>query len=84
MACPGGRLLSHENVLSIFQACFRIGHYQTERAKDMSGALHVPGIWRISLLPEDSMLGDILRSNVCTRSHLRQPENLNVPRILAS
>ncbi len=36
--CPGGQLLSHENILSIFQACFRIGHYQTERSKDMSGA----------------------------------------------
>ena len=37
-ALPGRRLLSHENVLSMFQACFRIGHYQTERSKDMSGA----------------------------------------------
>ncbi|KAK9918480.1 hypothetical protein WJX75_004379 [Coccomyxa subellipsoidea] len=37
--CPGGRLLSHENILSIFQACFRIGHYQTERSKDMSELL---------------------------------------------
>ena len=36
--CPGGELLTHENVLSIFQACFRIGHYQTERSKDMSGS----------------------------------------------
>ena len=36
--CPGGDLLTHENVLSIFQACFRIGHYQTERSKDMSGS----------------------------------------------
>ena len=31
-------MLTHENVLSIFQACFRIGHYQTERSKDMSGS----------------------------------------------
>lgn len=38
--CPGGDLLSHENILSIFQACFRIGHYQTERSKDMSGEGH--------------------------------------------
>ena len=40
MKCPGGDLLSHENILSIFQACFRIGHYQTERSKDMSGEGH--------------------------------------------
>ncbi|EIE18029.1 Sec7-domain-containing protein, partial [Coccomyxa subellipsoidea C-169] len=33
--CPGGQLLSHDNILSIFQACFRIGHYQTERSKDI-------------------------------------------------
>ncbi|CAL8465729.1 g5265 [Coccomyxa elongata] len=37
--CPGGQLLSHDNILSIFQACFRIGHYQTERSKDMSELL---------------------------------------------
>lgn len=37
--CPGGKLLTHGLVLSIFQACFRIGHYQMERSKDMSGAI---------------------------------------------
>ena len=42
--CPGGELLSHENILSIFQACFRIGHYQTERSKDMSGEGHYCGM----------------------------------------
>ena len=44
--CPGGELLTHENVLSIFQACFRIGHYQTERSKDMSGTSCLPHLIR--------------------------------------
>ena len=30
-------MLTHENVLSILLACFRIGHYQMERGKKMSG-----------------------------------------------
>ncbi len=38
MRCPGRDLLTNDNIISIFQACFRIGHYQTERSKDMSGA----------------------------------------------
>ena len=37
MRCPGRDLLTNDNIISIFQACFRIGHYQTERSKDMSG-----------------------------------------------
>ena len=36
--CPGGDCLTNDNVIDIFHACFRIGHYQTERSKDMSGA----------------------------------------------
>ena len=39
MRCPGRDLLTNDNIISIFQACFRIGHYQTERSKDMSGML---------------------------------------------
>eukprot|EP00884_Botryococcus_braunii_P022699 jgi/Botrbrau1/9112/Bobra.0305s0016.2 len=39
MRCPGGKLLTNDNVINIFQACFRIGHYQTERSKDMSDLL---------------------------------------------
>lgn len=35
--CPAGRHLTDSNVVDIFNACFRIGHYQTERSKDMSG-----------------------------------------------
>ena len=35
---PWGRLLSHDNLLNIFQACYRIGHYQTEKGRDTSGA----------------------------------------------
>lgn len=38
MKCPGGKLLTNSNVVSLFQACFRIGHYQTDRGKGMSGA----------------------------------------------
>ena len=38
MRCPGGEYLTNGNVIDIFHACFRIGHYQTERSKDMSGA----------------------------------------------
>jgi len=41
MRCPGRDLLTNDNIISIFQACFRIGHYQTERSKDMSGAASV-------------------------------------------
>ncbi len=41
MRCPGRDLLTNDNIISIFQACFRIGHYQTERSKDMSGATSV-------------------------------------------
>lgn len=53
--CPGGQLLSHKNILSIFQACFRIGHYQTERSKDMSGA-QCPFSWgpRLHVAPEST------------------------------
>ncbi len=35
--CAAGCNLSNQNVIDIFNACFRIGHYQTERSKDMSG-----------------------------------------------
>ena len=35
--CPMGNLLTNSNVIDIFQACFRIGHYQTEKSKGMSG-----------------------------------------------
>ena len=40
MRCPGVNLLTNDNIISIFQACFRIGHYPTERSKDMSGNAH--------------------------------------------
>jgi hypothetical protein len=65
--CPGGRLLSHENILSIFQACFRIGHYQTERSKDMSGAS--PLFWLVTPL----------RHRVMTASNMIPPANLVGP-----
>ena len=37
MKCPGMELLTNDNIINMFQACFRIGHYQTERNKDQSG-----------------------------------------------
>mmetsp|Transcript_17390 Transcript_17390/g.52068 ORF Transcript_17390/g.52068 Transcript_17390/m.52068 type:complete len:1953 (-) Transcript_17390:228-6086(-) len=37
--CAAGCHLSNRNVILIFEACFRIGHYQTERSKDMSELL---------------------------------------------
>ena len=36
-----GELLTNGNVIDIFHACFRIGHYQPERSKGTTGgALH--------------------------------------------
>jgi hypothetical protein len=49
MRCPGGKLLTNDNVINIFQACFRIGHYQTERSKDMSGAQLAPSYTSVIL-----------------------------------
>ena len=37
--CPQGVNLSHENLISIFQACYRIGHMKTDRGKHSSGIL---------------------------------------------
>lgn len=39
--CSMGELLTNGSVIDIFQACFRIGHYQTEKSKGMTGA-HAP------------------------------------------
>ena len=39
MKCPGMELLTNDNIINMFQACFRIGHYQTERNKDQSGQI---------------------------------------------
>ena len=35
--CPLGELLTNGNVIDIFHACFRIGHYQPERSKGTTG-----------------------------------------------
>lgn len=32
-----GHLLTDDNLINIFQACYRIGHYQTEKGRDTSG-----------------------------------------------
>lgn len=39
--CQWGRLLTDDNLISVFEACYRIGHYQTETPRDTSGA---PGL----------------------------------------
>ena len=35
--CPGSQLLTNQNLIDIFQACFRIGHYQGDSSKGMQG-----------------------------------------------
>ena len=35
---PTGHLLTNDNLINIFQACYRIGHFQTEKGRDTSGA----------------------------------------------
>ena len=39
--CPGSHLLTNQNLIDIFQACFRIGHYQgdSNSSKGMQGAI---------------------------------------------
>ena len=37
VACPSGTLLTNDNLINIFQACYRIGHFQTEKGRDTSG-----------------------------------------------
>ncbi|KAK9828895.1 hypothetical protein WJX72_002652 [[Myrmecia] bisecta] len=37
--CPGAQLMSDSNVINVFQACYRIGHFNTDRTKDMSEML---------------------------------------------
>lgn len=39
VASPQGRLLAHDNLINIFQACYRIGHYQTEKGRETSEML---------------------------------------------
>ena len=40
--CPLGELLTNGNVIDIFHACFRIGHYQPERSKGTTGGALMP------------------------------------------
>jgi brefeldin A-resistance guanine nucleotide exchange factor 1 len=37
VACPAGPLLSDDSLIGLFQACYQVGHYQTEKGKDTSG-----------------------------------------------
>ncbi|KAI3425868.1 hypothetical protein D9Q98_007841 [Chlorella vulgaris] len=39
VGCPGGSLLTHDNLINIFQACYHIGHFQTEKGRDASEVL---------------------------------------------
>ena len=36
---PQGRLLTHDNIINVFQACYRIGHFQTEKGRETSELL---------------------------------------------
>lgn len=37
--CPWGKLLTSDNLLNIFQACYRIGHYTSDKGRDTSELL---------------------------------------------
>ena len=37
--CPQGKMLSHSNLIDIFQACYRIGHMKTEKGRHSSEML---------------------------------------------
>ncbi|EFN55517.1 hypothetical protein CHLNCDRAFT_133932 [Chlorella variabilis] len=39
VGCPAGALLTNDNLINIFQACYRIGHFQTEKGRDTSELL---------------------------------------------
>ncbi|PSC74405.1 ARF guanine-nucleotide exchange factor GNOM isoform B [Micractinium conductrix] len=39
VGCPAGGLLTNDNLINIFQACYRIGHFQTEKGRDTSELL---------------------------------------------
>lgn len=39
VSCPTGGLLTNDNLINIFQACYRIGHFQTEKGRDTSELL---------------------------------------------
>jgi hypothetical protein len=43
VGCPSGALLTNDNLINIFQACYRIGHFQTEKGRDTSGGCCPPG-----------------------------------------
>lgn len=36
---PYGSLLTHDHLINVFQACYRIGHYQTEKGRETSEML---------------------------------------------
>ncbi|KAK9841755.1 hypothetical protein WJX81_000904 [Elliptochloris bilobata] len=78
MKCPGGKLLTNDNVVSLFQACFRIGHYQTDRGKGMSelltqasrmilGEMVALIFARLGEMPETALTPTTARSLVASR-----------------
>lgn len=65
--CAAGCHLSNRNVILIFEACFRIGHYQTERSKDMSGGLAL-ALWLLSSLDHVSTIAAAAHDFNCESS----------------
>ena len=49
--CSLGELLTNGNVIDIFHACFRIGHYQPERSKGTTGGAVPSTCASASMLP---------------------------------
>ena len=73
MKCPGMELLTNDNIINMFQACFRIGHYQTERNKDQSGK---SGSAVLSLQQAQALLcslGDLAPPDQACDQHLMRP-----------
>lgn len=44
MKCPGSHLLTNQNLIDMFQACFRIGHYQGDSSKGMQGVARLQSL----------------------------------------
>lgn len=54
---PQGVHLSHENLISIFQACYRIGHMKTERGKYCSSILTQSSLKAMKLVVQKTFSG---------------------------
>ena len=66
--CSLGKLLTNGNVIDIFHACFRIGHYQPERSKGTTGGAMLSSscarcssmMRQLALLPKAVSVGVVL------------------------